>query len=168
MKIKKWLLGIGILCVVGALITFYTLSHRGWAWTLPQSLLDRFDIEQLTENVDQMVADGYVDLSGSDIYHLGRADNESATPMIHIIWKKERDSASALNKPVYKAYTRFITDMRYAVGNTEGYRFDQDVRIWFDQDTTLWIVYYTKDLFGGRQQVIDYLTQFCDSYCPEK
>lgn len=169
MKLKKWLIGIGILCVVAALMAFYTLANRGWNWDLPQSLLSRIDLKQLTENIDQLEADGYACLNGmhteeSSYYWFGRADDENATPMFHVWWAKDLEDEAGLGVVGYKAKTRFIWDLDYSVGNKDRYRFNQEIVIWLDGGT-IWITYYTKNLFDGRQQAIDYLSQFCDRYC---
>ena len=166
MKLKKWLIGIGILCAVAALIVFYTLAYRGWNWDLPQSLLSRIDFKQLSENIDRLEADGYTRLNDASIgessyYVFGRADDENATPMIYVWCSKDLQDEAGSGEISCKATTSF-TDL--SVGNKDHYRFLQEVLIRQDGGR-IWMSYYTEKLFAGHQQVIDYLSQFCDRYC---
>lgn len=170
---KKAFIGIVIVCIVAVLAIFYTLSNSGWEWSLPQALVDKVDFYKIRENIDQLIADGYTNISSRDseqdepsYYILGRADNENATPMIYVYVENGNNGSVAKNTIQYDAHTMFVWNLDSAVGNKDRYRFKQEITIRCDQNR-IWMIYYTKNLFSGHQQVIDYLLQFCEYYCPD-
>ena len=173
MKLKKVFIGIVGVCIVAVFVIFYTMSNKGWGWRLPQALLDKIDFDQIGENVDRLISDGYTNVGSSDskdgeptYYILGRADGENATPMIYVYWENDTDGSAATDTIEYDAHTMFVWNLDSAVGNKDQYRFEQEITIRYGQNR-IWMIYYTKNLFSGRQQVIDYLSQFCDHYCPD-
>lgn len=48
-----------------------------------------------------------------------------------------------------------------------GYNFVQKAEIWDNNGSYIVIEYFTKTPIGGRQEVIDFLNEFCDNYCSE-
>ncbi len=172
MKLKKVFIGIVGVCIVAVFVIFYTMSNKGWGWRLPQALLDKIDFDQISENVDQLIVDGYTSVASGDskddeptYYVLGKADDGNAMPMIYVYLEND-DGDAATDTIEYDAHTMFVWNLDSAVGNRDQYRFKQEITIRNGQNR-IWMVYYTQNLFSGRQQAIDYLSQFCDHYCPD-
>lgn len=172
MKLKKVFIGIVGVCIVAVFVIFYTMSNKGWGWRLPQDLLDKIDFDQISENVDQLIVDGYTSVASGDskddeptYYVLGKADDGNAMPMIYVYLEND-DGDAATDTIEYDAHTMFVWNLDSAVGNRDQYRFKQEITIRNGQNR-IWMVYYTQNLFSGRQQAIDYLSQFCDHYCPD-
>ena len=172
MKLKKVFIGIVGVCIVAVFVIFYTMSNKGWGWRLPQALLDKIDFDQISENVDQLIVDGYTSVASGDskddeptYYVLGKADDGNAMPMIYVYLEND-DGDAATDTIEYDAHTMFVWNLDSAVGNRDQYRFKQEITIRSGQNR-IWMVYYTQNLFSGRQQAIDYLSQFCDHYCPD-
>lgn len=172
MKLKKVFIGIVGVCIVAVFVIFYTMSNKGWGWRLPQALLDKIDFDQISENVDQLIVDGYTIVASGDskddeptYYVLGKADDGNAMPMIYVYLEND-DGDAATDTIEYDAHTMFVWNLDSAVGNRDQYRFKQEITIRNGQNR-IWMVYYTQNLFSGRQQAIDYLSQFCDHYCPD-
>ena len=172
MKLKKVFIGIVGVCIVAVFVIFYTMSNKGWGWRLPQALLDKIDFDQISENVDQLIVDGYTSVASGDskddeptYYVLGKADDGNAMPMIYVYLEND-DGDAATDTIEYDAHTMFVWNLDSAVGNRDQYRFKQEITIRNGQNR-IWMVYYTQNLFSGRQQAIDYLSQFCDRYCPD-
>ena len=172
MKLKKVFIGIVGVCIVAVFVIFYTMSNKGWGWRLPQALLDKIDFDQISENVDQLIVDGYTSVASGDskddeptYYVLGKADDGNAMPMIYVYLENDDDDAET-DTIEYDAHTMFVWNLDSAVGNRDQYRFKQEITIRNGQNR-IWMVYYTQNLFSGRQQAIDYLSQFCDHYCPD-
>lgn len=172
MKLKKVFIGIVGVCIVAVFVIFYTMSNKGWGWRLPQALLDKIDFDKISENVDQLIVDGYTSVASGDskddeptYYVLGKADDGNAMPMIYVYLEND-DGDAATDTIEYDAHTMFVWNLDSAVGNRDQYRFKQEITIRNGQNR-IWMVYYTQNLFSGRQQAIDYLSQFCDHYCPD-
>lgn len=172
MKLKKIFIGIVGVCIVAVFVIFYTMSNKGWGWRLPQALLDKIDFDQISENVDQLIVDGYTSVASGDskddeptYYVLGKADDGNAMPMIYVYLEND-DGDAATDTIEYDAHTMFVWNLDSAVGNRDQYRFKQEITIRNGQNR-IWMVYYTQNLFSGRQQAIDYISQFCDHYCPD-
>ena len=172
MKLKKVFIGIVGVCIVAVFVIFYTMSNKGWGWRLPQALLDKIDFDQISENVDQLIVDGYTSVASGDskddeptYYVLGKADDGNAMPMIYVYLEND-DGDAATDTIEYDAHTMFVWNLDSAVGNRDQYRFKQEITIRSGQNR-IWMVYYTQNLFSDRQQAIDYLSQFCDHYCPD-
>ena len=172
MKLKKVFIGIVGVCIVAVFVIFYTMSNKGWGWRLPQALLDKIDFDQISENVNQLIVDGYTSVASGDskddeptYYVLGKADDGNAMPMIYVYLEND-DGDAATDTIEYDAHTMFVWNLDSAVGNRDQYRFKQEITIRNGQNR-IWMVYYTQNLFSGRQQAIDYLSQFCDHYCPD-
>lgn len=172
MKLKKVFIGIVGVCIVAVFVIFYTMSNKGWGWRLPQALLDKIDFDQISENVDQLIVDGYTSVASGDskddeptYYVLGKTDDGNAMPMIYVYLEND-DGDAATDTIEYDAHTMFVWNLDSAVGNRDQYRFKQEITIRNGQNR-IWMVYYTQNLFSGRQQAIDYLSQFCDHYCPD-
>ena len=172
MKLKKVFIGIVGVCIVAVFVIFYTMSNKGWGWRLPQALLDKIDFDQISENVDQLIVDGYTSVASGDskddeptYYVLGKADDGNAMPMIYVYLEND-DGDAATDTIEYDAHTMFVWNLDSAVGNRDQYRFKQEITIRNGQNR-IWMVYYTQNLFSGRQQAIDSLSQFCDHYCPD-
>lgn len=171
MELKKVLAGIAVICIVLTFAAIYTMGNNGWRWNLPRELLVKIDFDKIGENIDDMLADGYTNVrSGNSrdgepsYYVLGRADDENATPMIYVYWTNAKTDNAEMNDIQYDAHTIFVLNMDSTVGNKDQYRFKQEITIRNGRNR-IWMIYYTKNFCAGRQQVIDYLSQFCDCYC---
>lgn len=170
---KKAFIWVAAICIVAIFIAFYTMSNSGWRWHLPQPLLEKVDFDQICENISQMLTDGYTNVASSDANGdgtsyaiLGRADDGNATPMIYVYLEDGNGDDTKTNALQYDAHTTFFWNLRGTVGNKDQYHFEQEITIRCGKNK-IWMIYYTKNLFSGRQQAVDYLSQFCDSYCPD-
>ena len=65
---KKLIMRVSIVLLVFALLislwAYSKLVRGGWAWSVPQELVDRLDFDKLTGSFEDMIADGFVDVSG--------------------------------------------------------------------------------------------------------
>lgn len=168
MKLKKLLLQALFSCAVVLLIAFVSITYGGWSWQLPEDVVARFNFERLTENTERLQADGYGEISSpdSDEYsqylYLGVL-NEHTNPVVVIMWYPDvptpKVSATAVTRAQWGK--ELLPDGLVKLG----YHFVQKVEIWDNNGSYIVIEYFTKTPIGGRQEVIDFLNEFCDNYC---
>lgn len=173
---KKVIMRVSIVLLVFALLislwAYSKLVRGGWAWSVPQELVDRLDFDKLTGSFEDMIADGFVDVSGeSDLpvdernsFFVGCVDrSQFATPFVQVLWP--RSDADSQSEVICRAKTELQINLE-GFDFADGNHFYQEVYI-KKGSCIMEITWYTPDLFGGRQLVTDYLSDFCDRYCAE-
>ena len=153
-----------VVCALMALSSYHKLTTDGGRWSPPREVLDRVDFEQITRHFDDMMADGFIDMSHNAhlAYWLSKSDDGYAAPYIEVYWV---DGAKLEDRVTCRASTRLVRDAE-RIGESRGNRFRQDLLL-ENCAARIEIRCYTPDLFGGRQLVTDYLSDFCDRYCAD-
>ena len=169
MKLKKLLGQVIFSCAVVVLIAFVSITYGGWSWQLPEDVVARFNFERLSENTERLQADGYGDLlspdSGYPYYYYIGIHNEYTNPVVFITWYPDVPTRKVSATAVTKA--RWGKELLLDGQKELGYHFVQKVEIWDNNGSYIVIEYFTKTPIGGRQEVIDFLNEFCDNYCSE-
>ena len=83
------------------------------------------DFEQITRHFDDMMADGFTDMSHNAhlAYWLSKSDDGYATPYIEVYWV---DGAKLEDSVTCRTSTRLVRDAE-RIGESRGNRFRQDV-----------------------------------------
>lgn len=119
-----------VLLVFALLISLWAYSklvRGGWAWSVPQELVDSLDFDKLTGSFEDMIADGFVDRSiESELpfderssFFVGYADrSQFATPFVQVLWS--RNGANLQSEAICLAKTELqinLEDFDFADGN---------------------------------------------------
>ena len=163
---------LGVMLLVSALVLAkwaYNDLRNGLDWEIPQEIIDKIDFSKLTDNIDEMLADGFTDTSSDDesrqtrnSYSMMYLDEGTyIAPMINVLWESETDGS--LSKTSWLART--------SINYLDSFcrKEDKFIQIAYigKGNGKIWVSWCTPTLFDGRQLVVDCLNDFCDKYCAE-
>lgn len=181
MKRGKWRLGILILCLIAAGAALWTLCRNGWTWRVPEALVQRVSIQRLSDNLDALTRDGFVEadddrrlyfqLGWSATSHPGEGPGEEFEDNGErlLVWFEEDESPQILLRLAESgapegevrasAWTRLVRSL-------SGNPFQQGITLSSSRGS-LRIVRCTSGLFSGRRALLADLETFCDRYFPQ-
>lgn len=181
MKRGKWRIGILILCLIAAGAALWTLCRSGWTWRVPETLVRRVSIQRLSDNLDALMEDGFVEADDDQrlYFQLGwsvtsrpgeGSGEEFEDEGEHLlVWFEEDENPQILLRLAESgapegevrasAWTRLVRSLS---GNT----FQQGITLSSNRGS-LRIVRYTSGLFSGHRALLADLETFCDRYFPQ-
>ena len=177
MKRRKWRIGILILCLIAAGAALWTLGRSGWAWRVPEALVRRVSIERLSDNLDALTQDGFVEADDDRRLYFQLGWSATSRPGEEfeddgerlLVWFEGDENPQILLRLAESdapegevrasAWTRLDRSLS---GNT----FQQGITLSSNRGS-LRIVRYTSGLFSGRRALLTDLETFCDRYFPQ-
>lgn len=177
MKRRKWRIGILILCLIAAGAALWTLCRNGWTWRVPEALVRRVSIQRLSDNLDALTRDGFVEADDDHRLYFQLGWSATSRPGEEfedngerlLVWFEEDESPQILLRCAEdgapegevraSAWTRLVRSLS---GNT----FQQGITLSSNRGS-LRILRCTSGLFSGRRALLADLEAFCDRYFPQ-
>ena len=177
MKRGKWRLGILLLCLIAAGAAIWTLCQRGWTWRVPEVLVRRVSIQRLSDNLDALTRDGFVEADDDRRLYFQLGWSATSRPGEEfedngerlLVWVEGNENPHILLRLAESgapegevrasAWTRLVRSLS---GNT----FQQGITLSSNRGS-LRILRCTSGLFSGRRAILADLEAFCDRYFPQ-